>query len=83
MVRSTLKLNALISDSKIGGLRSMLAEDQKWGGPGSMVAGMLFLAINMLFRGRRDLPLGGIETVRHVDSTGINRFAVRLQKLFL
>ena len=28
MVRSTLKLNASISDSKIGGLRSMLAEDQ-------------------------------------------------------
>ena len=33
MVRSTLKLNAAISDLKIGGLRSMLAEDQKWGVP--------------------------------------------------
>ena len=32
MVRSTLKLNASILDSKIGGLRSLLAEDQKWGG---------------------------------------------------
>ena len=32
MVRSNLKLNAAISDSKIGGLRIMLAEDQTWGG---------------------------------------------------
>ena len=31
VVRSTLKLNASISDSKIGGLRTVLAEDQKWG----------------------------------------------------
>ena len=29
----SLKLNASISDSKVGGLRTMLAEDQKWGVP--------------------------------------------------
>ena len=32
-MRSTLKLDASISDSQIGGLRTMLAGDQKWGVP--------------------------------------------------
>ena len=47
MVGSTLKLNASISDFKIGGLRIMSAEDQKWGGPGSMVSKIQFLAMNL------------------------------------
>ena len=80
-VRSTLKLNAAISDSKIGGLRTMLAEDQQWGGPGSMGTNMPVLAINLLFRSRRAYLPKANETVRYVDSTGINRLAVRLQKL--
>ena len=33
------------------------------------------------FRARSRGPVGGIETVRHVDSTSIYRLAVRLQKL--
>ena len=41
MVRSILKLNAAISDPKIGGLRTMLAEDKTWG-PGSMGNNMHF-----------------------------------------
>ena len=81
MVRSILKLNASISDSKIGGLRTMLAEDQKWGGPGSMVKIMQFLAMNLWFTSRRACIPGGNKTVRYVDSIGINRLAVRLQKL--
>ena len=32
------------------------------------------------FRARSRGPVGGIETVRHVDSTSIYRLAVRLQK---
>ena len=39
------------------------------------------LAMNLLFTSRRDLQTMGIETVKHVDSTGINRLAVRFQKL--
>ena len=46
VVRSTLKLNASISDSKIGGLRTMLAEDQKWGA-GSIMNKMQFLVTNL------------------------------------
>ena len=42
MVRSTLKLNASISDSKIGGLRTRWAEDQKWGVPDDGRKNMLF-----------------------------------------
>ena len=80
-MRSTLKLNAAISDEQIGGLRSMLAEDQKWGGPGSIIPNMLFLAINLWFRSRRAALLDGKATVKRVDFTGINRLAVRLQKL--
>ena len=81
MVRSFLKLNAAISDNNIGGLRSMLAEDRKWGGPRSIIAGMPFLAINLLSTScRGEIPLG-IDTSKDVDSTGINCLAVRLQKL--
>ena len=81
MVRSILKLNAAISDSKIGGLGTILAEDQKSGGAGSMGAEIQFLAMNLLFRSRRDVQTGAMDAVKHVDSTGINRLAVRLQKL--
>ena len=59
----------------------MLAEDQTWEGPGSIMNKMHFFAIKLPFRARSRGPVGGIDTVRHVDSTGINRLAVRLQTL--
>ena len=63
MVRSTLKLNAAISHSKIGGLRSMLAEDPKWGGPGSMVVrSSLKLNASIV-----DSKIGGLRTMLAED----------------
>ena len=78
----TLKLNAIISDSKNRRPQNYVGRRPKMGGPGSMESKMQLLAMNLLFRARRDVPMCGIETVRHVDSTGINRLAVRLQKLY-
>ena len=44
-----------------------------------MVPKMQFSAVSQLFRSRREELSGTLQTVRHVDSTGINRLAVRRQ----
>ena len=46
------RASASISVSKIGGLRIIVAEDQQWGGPRSIIAEMQFSAINLSLRGR-------------------------------
>ena len=51
------------------------------GGPGSMVTKTCFSDITVRFWSRRWEIVGAIEPVTYVDSTGINRLAVRLQKL--
>ena len=81
MVRSTLKLNAAISAAPGPASELCWPKTKNGGGPGSIMNNMHFLAINRLFRSRRALLPQGNETVRHVDSSGINRLAVRLQKL--
>ena len=59
----------------------MLAEVYKWRGPRSIITNMQFLAINPQFRIRRDEPVQGMYTVKHVDFTCVNGLAVRLQTL--
>ena len=81
LVRSSLKLNAAISDSQIGGLRTTLAEDQKWGGPRMMVAKTQYLAMHLWFRSRTAWHSEGLDTSKRVEFTGVNGLAVRLQKL--
>ena len=53
MVRSTLELNATISDSKIGGLIIMLAKDQKWRVQDDNIKNMLFGHNNELLEPER------------------------------
>ena len=52
------------------------------GGPGAIITNTCFLDIKVSFWSRWVYLLGEIETVKHVDSSGINRLAVRLQKLY-
>ena len=60
----------------------MLAKVQKWEGPRAILPNIPFLAINLLFRARSRGPVKEIGTSKRVDFTGINRLAVRLQKVY-
>ena len=59
----------------------MLAKVQKWGGPGSIMTKTFLGDITVSFWSRTAWTRGAMGTTKRVDVTGINRLAVRLQKL--